>query len=899
MTALGSCGNAQIIYSNFFNGGTTTINDTAPTVTDNLGGGISSALWTFTYTNNVTNFMANGAIGTNAGCALLPFTPQPGAIYTMTASITLPADMSAAYVAMGFSQVAIPTNNQTYARFSDANAKGNPWMLARTGGTAADQFFGGPGTALETDSGDLVSTAGTYTLEIVLNTTGVQWTTAAYVNGVEMGTNIIYPTNPTIGFAGISQSGVPVSGVQWNYWSLSITTPSGVSTNYWAAPAAIGTGDGSSSINAAGYLNSSFWSRVQSQLQSGDVNVNVNLLSGAYSGGTLTMTDMGNPLHRLTLQAVNLYGSVFSTTGSTIINLVGSQNITFYGLQFTGTCSSWGVEGQPDYLKPCRNLEFSYCQFLNLTNVTYGAIGLVNGTRDVLVNSCTFTNLGYGTGGTAHFIYSSHDIVDVQVLNSSFADCRADYVRFRDDSEYCVVSNCTFISTISATSFPFITSPLYNDTDPGPGDEFFGNYFQITGNTFTYKVAAGTRAAFQFSDSGYNSQSYDCALTTSQAAQLGGGTTAFKQSFLQTNMGVIASGIKMSGNTYNSVTYPVAYTYTYTSDATNAPRNGWQGSINISDVPDSSGALLSSLPKLRNADFDRQGLLQVSISASLKDYECLFRTWLCNPKYTDILQHPGFAGTTNALRFDKTTTQYVYQWISSPTPNWTADFLFAIGSGFTGTGTKFKVDIFHNDIAAAKVSIGVNNAGQFGIYNGGTFTVLPELGTVVFSIDNNGNGLFTDAGDALNVYHLRIAGNYSATTPYVDIYTSDANSLTLNHESPRKSFWVNGAPVSNQSAPGTIAFYNYTAPVVLDQIAFNAGIPPVITNIFLNNGNLILAGTNGSANVSYSLLSSTNLTLPVANWTRLTTNTFTGDAFLITNPISSGAASGFYRLQLQ
>ncbi|MGH7952738.1 MAG: hypothetical protein ACREFE_12595 [Limisphaerales bacterium] len=77
-----------------------------------------------------------------------------------------------------------------------------------------------------------------------------------------------------------------------------------------------------------------------------------------------------------------------------------------------------------------------------------------------------------------------------------------------------------------------------------------------------YNVSSGTRAALQFSDTGYDPQSYHCALTSTEASQLSTGTTSFKQSFLETNMGIIASGIKMFGNTFNSrVSYHVAYTY--------------------------------------------------------------------------------------------------------------------------------------------------------------------------------------------------------------------------------------------------------------------------------------------------------------------------------------------------
>ena len=227
------------------------------------------------------------------------------------------------------------------------------------------------------------------------------------------------------------------------------------------------------------------------------------------------------------------------------------------------------------------------------------------------------------------------------------------------------------------------------------------------------------------------------------------------------------------------------------------------------------------------------------------------------------------------------------------------DFLFAMGSSFTGTGTKFKVDLFHNDISGAKVSVGVDNLGRFGIYNGGTFTVLPELGTVTFSTDANGNGNYTDSGDTLNVYHMRIVGNYSAATPYVDLYTSDANSLLLTHQSLGHTTWVSGAPVSGQSSPETVALYNFTAPAMVDQIAFTKGIPPTISTIRTVGKLFIFSGTNGSAGETFYVLSTTNLALPLADWTRESTNTFSGSNFSVVHTISASGPPKFYSLQLQ
>lgn len=890
-----SMGNAQIIYSNLFDGAAVTLDGTAPTVANSSAGGINSALWTCTFTNGVDGtVLANGTLATNSGCALLPFTPQLGCIYSMTASLTVPAGMGN-WVAMGFTQFNTQTNFGGYSRFTDNPPNGYAWMYAQVGN--GEVLCGGPKASNQTTSTPTVmSSAGTYTLEITLNTVGARWTVSAFINGIQIGTNIVYSTNPTIAFAGIGQnsSGDP-AGVQWNYWSLSVRQAPAVPTNYWAAPVAAGTGSGSSAANAASYLNPSFWSSVQSQLQS--ENVTVNFQTGAYDAGSLNFTNMGNPLYSLTLAALTPHGAVFSPSAN-VVQLYGCQNFQLNGLVFNGPTPYWGVYCIPNGSLPCRNIEITNCWFLNLTNAYYGAIGLLNGTRDVRVFGCNFTNIT--AGDHEHMIYAPHDIEDVVVSNCVFQDCLADYVRFRDDSEYCWVQNCAFISTMSASAWPFVSAELYNVTNSdSAGDEFFGTYFQISSNSFTYEASGGSGpySALHFSDDGYSPQSYDCDLTSAQASQLSSGSAAFQQTFLQTNMGIIPSGIKMFGNTYNSrVAYHMDYTYEWDGVQ---PNGGWQGTIGLNNVPDASGTPLGTAPVMRNANFDRRGLLLTPVSQGLDDYECLFRNWLCSPKYTDILLSSNFYGTNNALRFNVADNQYVYQWISSPGPAWTMDCLFAIGSAFTGVGVKFQVDLFHNDVTGGKVSLGVDNLGRFGIYNGGTFMLLPGLGTVAFSVDNTGDGAYTDPGDVLNVYHLRIIGNYAASTPYVSIYTSDANSLNLDHEALGLTDWVGSSPVSGLSAPETAVFYNYTAPVLLGQIAFAQGIPPTIASALVQGNQFILNGINGSPGGAFYVLSTTNIALPLVNWTRESTNTFTGTSFSITNVVPPGLPQKFYSLQLQ
>jgi hypothetical protein len=64
--------------------------------------------------------------------------------------------------------------------------------------------------------------------------------------------------------------------------------------------------------------------------------------------------------------------------------------------------------------------------------------------------------------------------------------------------------------------------------------------------------------------------------------------------------------------------------------------------------------------------------------------------------------------------------------------------------------------------------------------------------------------------------------------------------------------------------------------------------------------NVVLAGNGGVSNMAYLVLTSTNLIVPVSNWTVLSTNTFDAAGnFRVTNQINPGAQQQFYLLRLQ
>ena len=75
--------------------------------------------------------------------------------------------------------------------------------------------------------------------------------------------------------------------------------------------------------------------------------------------------------------------------------------------------------------------------------------------------------------------------------------------------------------------------------------------------------------------------------------------------------------------------------------------------------------------------------------------------------------------------------------------------------------------------------------------------------------------------------------------------------------------------------------------------------PPRFGNLSLTSSNVTLNGSGGMATSNFFVLTSTNLALPLSNWTRLLTNQFDGDGnFSVTNTLDANAPQNFYRLQL-
>lgn len=74
---------------------------------------------------------------------------------------------------------------------------------------------------------------------------------------------------------------------------------------------------------------------------------------------------------------------------------------------------------------------------------------------------------------------------------------------------------------------------------------------------------------------------------------------------------------------------------------------------------------------------------------------------------------------------------------------------------------------------------------------------------------------------------------------------------------------------------------------------------PSIVAASASGGNLVFSGTNGTVGGTYYVITTTNIALPLADWTAVSTNTFgIGGVFSVTNPISGGTPSMYLGLKI-
>ncbi|MEN6385329.1 MAG: hypothetical protein ABFD79_09020 [Phycisphaerales bacterium] len=603
---------------------------------------------------------------------------------------------------------------------------------------------------------------------------------------------------------------------------------------YYVSPTAIGNGSGNDPCNAAGYANKSFWDMIKNNIAINDIQV-VFADSDLYGSDSISypalyFVNYGNPLKKLTLSGTSQAGTIWNHTSTSndqdhFIELEGCQNIEIEKMTFKGNVLKWGVSLAPNSRKPTRNIIIDQCTFKNLTSSYYGALGVSDATRDVWVTNCTFNNVGVGP--TAHMIYGSESR-NINISGCSFTNCSDAYLKIRKDSDYWTISNSTFTSAASAYDYPFLdicalnsTSDTYDPLDPM---EYFGYHIKVNDCSFSAYNSNNGVDAVMFHGMGYDAYDYEnngIRLDAAEGATLESGTISSKRDVMWDNLGIRGGKVVMYNNTFTNIRNRESYVYELAWNSTSA---GWVGDADIYDTSTHTvGTELEAVGCIVNGDFEKKGYPS--------------RYWRYNNENTLIpVPHAGLNGTAKAIFLDGSLDSHqIYQWLYNTSTNWQADICFALGA-HTGTGEKFLIDIVHNENGDKKVSIGVKDNGQIGIYGGSTFYTLSNLGTISFSVDGNGDGDYSDGGDTLRWYHLRITGNYSSA-PFVNVQISDMNSYTLNANKIETNLtrWVNGTPVAGGSTPGAIVFTSTYCDVVLDEVNISSIHPGDCNNDGQNN----------------------------------------------------------------
>ncbi|HEV2693307.1 MAG TPA: hypothetical protein VG347_10475, partial [Verrucomicrobiae bacterium] len=108
-------------------------------------------------------------------------------------------------------------------------------------------------------------------------------------------------------------------------------------------------------------------------------------------------------------------------------------------------------------------------------------------------------------------------------------------------------------------------------------------------------------------------------------------------------------------------------------------------------------------------------------------------------------------------------------------------------------------------------------------------------------------------------------------------------------------FTVDTGAFANDLAGGTFSVQTNGNSLLL--VFTSQPSPPTFDAILLNGTGVVVSGSGGATGGNYRLLASTNLGLPLAQWTVMATNQFgAGGVFIFTNDLGSAGPQLFYRL---
>lgn len=138
-----------------------------------------------------------------------------------------------------------------------------------------------------------------------------------------------------------------------------------------------------------------------------------------------------------------------------------------------------------------------------------------------------------------------------------------------------------------------------------------------------------------------------------------------------------------------------------------------------------------------------------------------------------------------------------------------------------------------------------------------------------------------------------LSGTIGATLGGIYVPTNGTSFDVLSYGS-----YSGGFTASN--LPPLVAWQTIYNPTKVTLLVIQTGLIPEFTTVAAADGNLIFSGTNGTAGNEYWVLTSTNVSAPLADWTSVATNNFDGiGRFSYTNTPDPSKPQQYFILQLQ
>jgi hypothetical protein len=203
------------IYQDTFGGNSSTdLNGTSLDVASGYAGGTLGAMWAASGNWNKDGVFAYDTGPNDGGTALLPFTPQSGYIYTLSANNIGVAANNSTWIGIGFTYGVGSDWTDPVSSTSDwlgAGAAPVLWGLCRDG-TLSTSSFDASFIGTSTTGGANMTTHGVDSFTLTLDTTGTDWSVTWNFDGDTRTTTVTQAFGQGINYVGFSANATTATG---------------------------------------------------------------------------------------------------------------------------------------------------------------------------------------------------------------------------------------------------------------------------------------------------------------------------------------------------------------------------------------------------------------------------------------------------------------------------------------------------------------------------------------------------------------------------------------------------------------------------------------------------------------------------------------------------------------